>query len=850
MNAAQSRYATILPSLNSSSKALLSTLYCHLSDGPCPLPQNAEKAQRKVESRRIAAPPARKRAVKTKAQVDPEPERMIEGESEAMESASNCETGSAEDEEEEEEEEEESGSESTITDSSPEDATTISGHSSVRRSWKSHVSSMSPSHSSQSGSEKGALELFISAAEALNNVVPTEVALHDHNYALAPLNSVDIQGSSGLSLIAAAAAVVSPTLSRSAGSGKFPAVSPVRAPRGRPPNTQRRGSSGSSCKLSPTLLSPAGTSIYVPLTDTTKSSFRSRARSAPSDRPRIQLSRAGPSNLRYSISSKSSSPRPILPPASYTRTKDSSGPASSTGGGTPSLKSMIASRSQPAMNSNAAFETLVNVAVAASPAELPKTTSAQPTATLSISFQNTSNSAPATPAAVGTPLTDATYSIDMSQAINILTLAQLAQSPVSTSGNKTPQQLLLTPGVASKASGLLGTIVSQNGHDGGGGGGGGGGVNSPSPGTVNVLIGHLTAGNASPTPSVPSEASSTISSPSAYSEPRHLQKPPKTSKSPAPSPPVHPPSSSTEDLSNLNLLSSLVAVVAGTQAPPTAPSITHTSTSTHSDTAASSSSAKSTSTTPLPPPPVHSRSSAFKATNLPPSLTQKASSPSLDKKELNTRTKMHEKPSPLPSLVNSEHSPRSPVGNSVPLDSLARSVVRSSCLTHPQSSHSTTSSSSPHAHSTYPSPSPSISQQSTLLLYTRSLSLPNPAGTEVSSEEEDHLESATRGISELSKLLGTDSGAESLSGSDSATSSAYRNSWEQGASALPPIIRTSRGSRGASPGFSTAKSELGNDSSKYLSGLLEAHSSHSTHSQKTNSSKNSTDVKLSQSPAR
>ena len=767
-----------------------------------------------------------------------------------MESASNCETGSAE-EEEEEEEEEESGSESTITDSSPEDATTVSGHSSVRQSWKSHISSMSPSHSSQTGSEKGALELFISAAEALNNVVPTEVALHDHNYALAPLNSVDIQGSSGLSLIAAAAAVVSPTLSRSAGSGKFPAVSPVRAPRGRPPNTQRRGSSGSTCKLSPTLLSPAGTSIYVPLTDTTKSSFRSRARSAPSDRPRIQLSRAGPSNLRYSISSKSSSPRPILPPASYTRTKDSSGSASSTAGGTPSLKSMIASRSQPAMNSNAAFETLVNVAVAASPAELPKTTSAQPTATLSISFQNTSNSAPATPAATGTPLTDATYSIDMSQAINILTLAQLAQSPVSTSGNKTPQQLLLTPGVASKASGLLGTIVSQNGHD-GGGGGGGGGVNSPSPGTVNVLIGHLTAGSASPTPSVPSEASSTRSSPSSYSEPRHLQKPPgKTSKSPVPSPPVPPPpssSASTEDLSNLNLLSSLVAVVAGTQAPPTAPSITHTSTTTHSDTATSSSSAKSTSTTSLPPPPAHSRSSAFKATNLPAALTQKASSPSLDKKD--TRTKMHEKPSPLPSLVNSEHSPRSLVGNSVPLDSLARSVVRSSCLTHPQSSHSTTNSSSPHAHSTYPSPSPSISQQSTLLLYTRSLSLPNPAGTEVSSEEEDHLESATRGISELSKLLGTDSGAESLSGSDSTTSTAYRNSWEQGASALPPIIRTSRGLRGGSPGFSTAKSELGNDSSKYLSGLLETHSSHSTHSQKTNSSKNSTDVKLSQGPAR
>lgn len=798
--------------------------------------QNAEKAQRKAESRKLVVPLARKRVVKAKAHVEPEPERMAEVESETMESASNCETGSAE---------EESGSESTITDSSPEDNTTISagsGHSSVRRSWKSHVSSMSPSRSSQTGSEKGALELFISAAEALNNTVPTEVALHDHNYALAPLNSVDIQGSSGLSLIAAAAAVVSPTLSRSAGSGKFPAVSPVRAPRGRPPNTQRRSSSGSTCKLSPTFLSPAGTSIYVPLTDTTKSSFRSRARSAPSDRPRIQLSRTGPSNLRYSISSKSSSPRPILPPASYTRTKDSSGQANSAGGGNPSLKSMIASQSQPVMNTNAAFETLVNVAVAASPAELPKTTSAQPTATLSISFQNTSNSAPATPAAQA----DGMYSIDMSQAINILTLAQLA-SPASTAGNKTPQQLLLTPGVASKASGLLGTIVSsQSGHD------GGGGTTTSNPGTVNVLIGHLTAGSASPSPSVPSESSaSTRSSPSLYSEPRHPQKPSaKTPKSPALSPPVYPPSSSqtatsTEDLSNLNLLSSLVAVVAGTQAPPTTP---HASTSTYSDT--SSSAKNTTDFSPLPPPPVHPRSSAFKATNLPAAFTQNTSS-SLDK---NTRTKMHEKPSPLSSLVNSDHfhpPPRSSVANSTTLDSLARSVVRSSCLPHHQSSHSTTNSSSPHTHSTYPSPAPSISQQSTLLLYTRSLSLPNPAGAEVSSEEEDHLESATRGISELSKLLGTDSGAESLSsGSDNTTTSTYRNSWEQGTGVLPPIIRTSRGPRGASPGFSAAKSELGNDSSKYLSGLLEAHSSHTSHSQKANSSKNSSDVKLSQSTSR
>ena len=803
-----------------------------------------------------------------KHQVEPEsePERAAEGrESEAMESASNCETASAD---------EESGSESTITDSSPEDSSIMlaeSSHSSVRRPWKSRASSASPSHSSQAGSEKGAFDLFISAAEALNNIVPPEIALHDHNYALAPLNSVDLQGTSGLSLIAAAAAVVSPTLSRSAGSGKFPAVSPVRAPRGRPPNTQRRGSSGSTCKLSPSQLSPAGSSIYVPLTDTTKSSFRSRTRSAPSDRPRIQLSRAGPSNLRYSISSKSNSPRPILPPASYTRSKDPSGTASNVGGGTPSLKSMIASRPQHGNGSNAAFETLVNVAVAASPAELPKTTSSQQTATLSISFQNTSNSAPATPAA-GTPLSDGTYSIDMNQAINILTLAHLAQNPASTaSTSKAPQQLLLTPGVASQAPGLLGTIVSQSNHEGGLG-------KPPNPGTVNVLIGHLTSGGASPASSTPSVSTSSAG---VHSEPRPSQKPSRISKSPAPPPTAHPSSSSStpsttssattsstttsstpvtsscsEDLSNLNLLSSLVAVVAGSQAPSTPPSHTpHTLTSTRSDTVVTSSYsfAKNTSAS-LSPLPLSStntvRSSAFKATNLPTAvLAQSSSDKPQDRKELSTRTKMHEKAPPLSSLVNSEHlrsSSRSPVANSSPLDRLARSVVRSSSLTHPQSSHSTTNSSStssPHPLPTYPPPAPSISQQSTLLLYTRSLSLPNPSGPEVGSVEEDHLESATRGISELSKLLGTDSGSDSLGvGSDSVTS--YRNSWgDQGAGPIPPPMRTSRNPRGVSPVFS-AKSELGTDTSKYLSGLLESHVSHSTPSQKNTSSN---DVSMSSS---
>lgn len=831
--------------------------------------QNAEKARRKAASRKpmtTTSSLARKRlpskVTKPLQHIEQESENERvgegrEGESEAMESVSNCEMVSADDE---------SGSESTITDSSPEDNATVpsgSTHSSLHCSWKSHTSSVSPS---QATSDKGTFDIFISAAEALNNIVPQEVALHDHNYALAPLNSVDMQGSSGLSLIAAAAAVVSPTLSRSAGSGKFPAVSPVRAPRGRPPNTQRRGTGGSTCKLSPTFLSPAGSNIYVPLTDTTKSSFRSRTKSAPSDRPRIQLSRAGPSNLRYSITSKPSSPRPILPPASYTRTKDTTGYSNSTGGAAPSLKSMIASRPPPANSSNAAFETLVNVAVAASPAELPKTTmTQQQPPTLSISFQqnSSSSSAPATPATTGAPLSDGMYSIDMSQAINILTLAHLAQNPVSTvAGSKsTTQQLLLTSagvGSSQATSGFLGTIVSQNDQV------DSGGVKTTSPGSVNVLIGHLTSGCASPGSSTHSDSSvSTKCSPSMNPEPRHSQKPSirqsQAHHHPTPTTSSHstthtPSSSSTEDLTNLNLLSSLVAVVAGSQPSPSPqshppPSI-HTSHTTHntSPDVRSYSITKNTTSVNLPILSLSSstsapRSSPFKATNLPASLVNS----STKSKEINSsRTKMHEKPTlTLSPLATAEHyrSSRQPASHARPsatnnssssLDNLARSVVRSSALT--QSTHSTTNSTSSHAHPpshpTYPSPTPSISQQSTLLLYTRSLSLPNASNaTHYSSEDEDHLESASRGISELSKLLGTDTGSpESLTASET---SSYRNSWgDQQQSSL----RTSRTPRSAGSGgggamFST-KGELSNDSTRYLSGLLESHTSHS---QKTSS---------------
>ena len=775
------------------------------------------------------------------------------GESEALESASNFDSGSGG---------EESGSESTITDSGPEDAAgaTHSLHGARGRRVEGSVGSPL----GQQSSENGAFDLFISAAEALNHTVPPEVALHDHSYALAPISSMELQGSSGLSLIAAAAAVVSPTLSRSAGTGKFPAIPPVRAPRGRPPNTQRRGANSSSCKLAPTLLSPAGNSIYVPLTDTTKSSFRSRARSAPSDRPRIQLPRTGPSNLRYSISSKAGGiSRPILPPASYSRPKEGSLPAG-TPGKTSALKSMMASRTQQSSSSNAAFETLVNVAVAASPAELPKSTassSSTPTATLSISFQNASNSAPSTPDT--SHLADGTYSLDVNQAINILALS-FAQGASSPSSSGSPQPLLLTQGLGSQPSTLLGTIVSQSLPYQQAGGKAG------SPNTVNVLIGHLTSGNsATLSPGSVGSALSEVPGVSRASFASHHEPPSTTIKSrqqqyavstaslssassmpsflpstPPPTAPASTISSPGEDLSNLNLLSSLVAVVANSKAP-TPPS--HTPLSSTSKGPASPLigysmvSPNPTRSVAAPTAIEYTSASAFKATNLPAVLT--ASTEGVGKRssasparEGSAKSKLHEKTSAQVSL-NSEQSwsasVRSAAAGSVGLLGSLPHSVGWTLSSHTHQSHMAGNSLAPShpspTHSSlspYPPSAPSIGQQSTLL-YTHSLSLPNPLRADASSEEEDHLDCATRGISELSKLLGTaDAGTDSLSsssGSDSSVGS-YRASWEQSSSLSPGAVRGVRSVLGSGSPAYLSKGELGNEPSKpFLSGLLESH---------------------------
>ena len=156
----------------------------------------------------------------------------------------------------EESEELSDGSETTLTDSEPDDT--------------------------KLNDIQSPLDIFLSAAEALSNTIPVEIALHDHTYSRPPM---DIQGNSGLQLIAAAAAVVSPNLTTKVSSHKSPlTLSTNKAPRGRPPSQQKRNYC--SQKLAPSFLTPtSGASQNVLLQDF-KPTMRGRSRSAPTEKLR------------------------------------------------------------------------------------------------------------------------------------------------------------------------------------------------------------------------------------------------------------------------------------------------------------------------------------------------------------------------------------------------------------------------------------------------------------------------------------------------------------------------------------------------------------------------------------
>ena len=311
---------------------------------------------------------------------------------------------------------------------------------------------------------------------------------------------------------------------------------------------------------------------------------------------------------------------------------------------------------------------------------------------------------------------------------------------------------------------------------------------------------------------------------------------------------------SVDDLSNLNLLSSLVAAVAATQATPSSTSSSLQSTSCAEPTSSSGvktsvgqpSNYHSTSKTDVKRP-LESIVSALANANrqssaspLPENASNSSSyisshghTPPSEDGLGSVDSKQQECDREVDKLIAASSSiKRAPSGGGGVYGGvsssaggadgeLPRSVVRTGLGTMASSlepSANQDNSSAVHSgnsdvSSIIPSYNPSMSSQSSLLLYTRSLSFPLSVSTEPPTEEEDHLESATRGISELSKLLGTDNSTDSNSASNSRNDHAvYKANWNPA-----ELLTNSSSKTGEFP------SELSDKSGKpYISSLLES----------------------------
>ena len=676
-----------------------------------------------------------------------------------------------------------------------------------------------------------------------------EVALHDHTYTLPTshlINSMDLNATSGLSLIAAAAAVVSPSLSKSTGGGggggggglggkMSSSLSPVKAPRGRPPSSQKRGNSHSVTKLAPSQLTPAGNSTYVPLTDS-KTTLKNRTRTtAPSDRTRsIQ-------------SSRMHHPLPRIPVTATNNTSSSSSALSASSSArravmsskhsfSPSLKSMIVSQPQP--SSNAAFETLVNVAVAAHPAELPKTQSASLAYTPSSFSSSSSSSLPPS----------ASNLIPPHPQISTTASQSSTSSSSNNSSNSTKpyhhhhhhhlqhQQQTQQPSSAPTLEALnilaLSLQQQQQQSSGSGSGSTSSSVNPQQLSIQSLLVqtpqeflGKLPAGFANAVAVTSSSSAASVSSDAALvsSETSKTQStsssstiaPSKTSLAPQSNPSMEDSSSSqhatsvasshpkdnsvshvptslsnsggsltpSDELSNLNLLSSLVAAVASNQ-PANAISATAPSTSVPVCTKTEPTTASSTR------PVLLSQAAASQGTAMPlqqRSTVKPSGGTSVGKKTdsvLKNLVSVDRRLSSTATAAVAVEMPGSSLSSSVSHNTLSASSHCSPVALHnssvgqsvsePGSSSSTSLSCALSVSPSTPGPVSSsyhqpMSQQSSLLLYTRSLSLPLQPSPPPAPEE-DHLEIATRGISELSKLLGTDSGTDSSSSENSGVS--------------------------------------------------------------------------------
>lgn len=254
----------------------------------------------------------------------------------------------------------------TDSESSTEEADEVIDHQAMHLMQRTRPNRLPSVRSSEDN-----IDLLFSAAEALASVdssngivgISTKVALHDHTYSK-PTGSLtaEFQGTSGLSLIAAAAAVVSPTMSSSP-TGKSPLLSPVKAPRGRPPSSTKRNSAVST-KLGPTFLSPAGPSMHISLTDNKSYRGRGRGTSMPLTKTISHASKNSGITTKLTIPTNRVGKASVMSPTA--------GPSKFPPFSTGSNKSSALPHAITQQGSTlAAFEALVNVAAAAKPAELP-----------------------------------------------------------------------------------------------------------------------------------------------------------------------------------------------------------------------------------------------------------------------------------------------------------------------------------------------------------------------------------------------------------------------------------------------------------------------------------------------
>ncbi len=586
--------------------------------------------------------------------------------------------------------------------------------------------------------------------------------------------------------------------------------------------------------------------------------------------------------------------------------------SSSSQGHTPSLptSSSTGNGKPSGTSSTSAFEALVNVAVAAPPAELPHSG-------ISAGGNHSKSSSPvSTPAFTATPLSrthqsskdtvtigvagsnsnasnsgsTTTAYIDVNQAINILaSLAQQQVSSAATNGGSPSLSVLpnsrgLFP---QNPVSLLGNIMSQGAKSVPGGltvatsglpsskGGKGLGVSA----TVDTLLGHLTSGMTSQAATGVKKASggqgakvkqNLTSKGEARSAGNSVGGKPAGSGSKVTSqgsglPGMHQSiqlMGSVDDLSNLNLLSSLVAAVAASQATTATPtsssllpttSLETTPISTHKASVGQPSSLHSSKTDAKRPleSVVSALSGSGCMNSSSPSQSDNASNSSsyvsshtstLSDDGMSTPGSINdvkqERDQTLDKLIAASSSIKKPslqssssagsvyAGGAISAGGgggeLPRSVVRSGLGISDQKNLSPSGNDlSASLVTLIPPPynPSSMSSQSSLLLYTRSLSFPLAVSSEPPNEEEDHLESATRGISELSKLLGTDNSTDSNSNSNSTR----HDRVYKGLSNWNPseLLSNSSSGKNACPGFSSGLQEKSGKPA-YLSSLLES----------------------------